>query len=225
MAKAPAASPSTAPLELVSYREYGRRRGVSHVAVSHAVKAGRLREAVHLRENGRHLIDPVVADREWAERTNVAKARGPAAQTAPPMPSMPPAPRPPAVKQAALFETAEPEAKDAAAAPAPANGHRSAAKYHDARAVREGAIARREVLNLRVLEGKLVQREALERGARIAGEEVRTAWEKLAVRLAPALAVALGDDVDLAVVRRVLQAESRNLLEEVARALERAGRG
>jgi hypothetical protein len=54
--------------ELISQREYARRRGISHVAVQHAVKSGRISTV-----GGR--IDPDLADREWLENTDQSKPR------------------------------------------------------------------------------------------------------------------------------------------------------
>ena len=49
--------------ELISQREYARRRGISNVAVNRAVRAGR----ISLIEG---KIDPDLADKEWAENTD-----------------------------------------------------------------------------------------------------------------------------------------------------------
>ncbi len=54
--------------ELISQREYARRRGISHSAVQRAVSAGRISTV-----NGR--IDPDQADREWHENTDQSKPR------------------------------------------------------------------------------------------------------------------------------------------------------
>ena len=54
--------------KLISQREYGRRRGVSHVSVQRAVKSGRISTV-----DGK--IDPARADREWRENTDKSKPR------------------------------------------------------------------------------------------------------------------------------------------------------
>ena len=54
--------------ELISQREYARRRGISNVAVHRAVASGRISTV-----DGR--IDPVQADREWRENTDQSKPR------------------------------------------------------------------------------------------------------------------------------------------------------
>ena len=54
--------------ELVSQREYARRRGISHVAVHRAIASGRISTV-----DGK--IDPVVADREWEANTDQSKPR------------------------------------------------------------------------------------------------------------------------------------------------------
>jgi hypothetical protein len=54
--------------ELISQREYARRRGVSHASVQRAIKAGRISTV-----NGK--IDPAVADQEWQQNTDQSKPR------------------------------------------------------------------------------------------------------------------------------------------------------
>lgn len=55
-------------MALMGVREYARHRGVSHVAVMKAVKAGRI-------SNIDGKIDPVVADREWAQNTDTSRVK------------------------------------------------------------------------------------------------------------------------------------------------------
>lgn len=54
--------------ELISQREYARRRGISNVSVHRAVVAGRITTV-----DGK--IDPAAADRDWAENTDQSKPR------------------------------------------------------------------------------------------------------------------------------------------------------
>ena len=54
--------------ELISQREYARRRGISNVSVHEAIKAGRISTV-----DGK--IDPDLADREWRENTDQSKPR------------------------------------------------------------------------------------------------------------------------------------------------------
>jgi hypothetical protein len=53
-------------MALMGVREYGRNRGVSHVAVLKAVRTGRIRQT----QDG--LIDSDEADRDWAHNTHPA---------------------------------------------------------------------------------------------------------------------------------------------------------
>jgi hypothetical protein len=71
---------------LMSMRAYGKRRGVSHVAVQRAVKLGRLRASIVRDAEGRFLgiRDPELADREWAANTDYTDA--PQLSPAPPAP-------------------------------------------------------------------------------------------------------------------------------------------
>jgi hypothetical protein len=67
----------TAPAELMSLRQYAKRRGVSAMAVSDACKDGRLKACV-VRDpetnRVKGITDPYLADREWAQNTDVMKA-------------------------------------------------------------------------------------------------------------------------------------------------------
>lgn len=58
----------------MSRRQYAAHRGVSHTAVSKAIRTGR----ISVLEDG--TIDPEQADREWASQTDPSKQRGPHAQ-------------------------------------------------------------------------------------------------------------------------------------------------
>ena len=65
----------TAPV-LVGVREYARHRGVSHPAVSKAIRTGRLQEAVTYTQKGSRRvaqIDVEVADREWLAKTDTRR--------------------------------------------------------------------------------------------------------------------------------------------------------
>lgn len=61
----------------LSLREYAKRRGVSAMAVSRAVKSGRLTQSVVRDEGGDPKIaDPELADREWEAATDLSRAPG-----------------------------------------------------------------------------------------------------------------------------------------------------
>lgn len=65
--------PPSAPLSL---RDYAKHRGVSAMAVSKAVKGGRLSKSV-VRVNGQPKIsNPELADQEWDATTDLSKAPG-----------------------------------------------------------------------------------------------------------------------------------------------------
>lgn len=59
---------SSGPL---SQRAYAARRGVSHMAVQRAIKAGRLKECLN---DGGQIVDPDLADREWTQKTDLSRA-------------------------------------------------------------------------------------------------------------------------------------------------------
>ena len=54
--------------ELISQREYARRRGIRHSAVQRAIETGRISTV-------RGKIDPVQADRQWLANTDQSKPR------------------------------------------------------------------------------------------------------------------------------------------------------
>jgi hypothetical protein len=54
----------------LSFAEYAKQRGCSRNAVSKAVKAGRLRDAVQRVDGVPRIIDVELADREWAANTD-----------------------------------------------------------------------------------------------------------------------------------------------------------
>lgn len=113
----------------MSLSDYARRKGVTVVSVSKAVKSGRLRQSVTRDERGQPKIaDVELADREWETNTRRRIDR----------PTAPAAP---------IAANAEPVA--APAAPAPRNRRSAAADtevpdYNAARARKEAAAAIKE---------------------------------------------------------------------------------
>jgi len=65
-------------MALLSMRQYAAHRGVSPEAVSKAVKRGRISTQV---VNGKRLIDPRIADSEWARTKDESKVRGYGSET------------------------------------------------------------------------------------------------------------------------------------------------
>lgn len=61
-------SGSNSGRRLLGIREYARHRGVAQSSVQQSIREGRIRLAV-IQRGRRRLIDPEVADREWAENT------------------------------------------------------------------------------------------------------------------------------------------------------------
>jgi phage terminase Nu1 subunit (DNA packaging protein) len=69
-------------MALLSMRQYAKLRGVSAESVSKAVKSGRISTTPD--KSGKQRIDPVVADREWARRSDPSKMRATAPVVMPP---------------------------------------------------------------------------------------------------------------------------------------------
>lgn len=59
---------------LIGIRDYAKHRGVAVATVRDAVNYGRITPEM---KNGRMFFDPEKCDKEWADNTNEAQARGP----------------------------------------------------------------------------------------------------------------------------------------------------
>ena len=83
----------------MSQRAYAKRRGVSAMAVSRAVRSGRLKASVR---DGK-IIDPDLADREWAANTDLTDAPSSVIEQSASWPGVdrPVAPPPPAGEESA----------------------------------------------------------------------------------------------------------------------------
>lgn len=148
------------PAELVSMREYARRRGISHVAVSKAVKAGRVPLV-----NGK--IDPELADQAFEANTDPSK------------PGRKVTGRP-------GQRTSEPQLLPLE--PRGGNGDGKGASYADARAERERTQARLAQLQLERQEGALVEADVVRNQAFREARRARDLLLALPGRLAPLLA-------------------------------------
>ena len=175
--------------ELISQREYARRRGISHVAVSRAIAAGRVTTV-----NGK--IDPVVADREWVENTDQSKPRNRVTGE----------PR----RTRAALDPARPMAlggpEDAAGEPTMAAG------YARARAARELYQAQLAKLELDRQRGILVRADEVKLGAFTMARKARD----LLIALPERLAVVLAAEGDAAEVQRLLEDEVEHICHEIA---------
>jgi hypothetical protein len=120
----------------LSLSAYAKRRGVSHVAVSKAITAGRLSASVVRDERGAPKIaDPELADREWAANTRPRidhATEGPAEQ------------EPPRARRAAPSAASEEGAR-----PKPPD-------YNESRARRESALADMAEIEVAERRGELV---------------------------------------------------------------------
>jgi len=166
--------------ELVSQREYARRRGVSHSSVQRAVKSGRISTV-----DGK--IDPTLADREWGENTDHSKPRGRIA-------GRPKRKRP---------KGAPSELMDFGEVGSSHDGKGSATRYAKARAAREVYQAQLAKLQLDR------QRETLVRAdeVRIAAFNAARAARDQLIGLPDRLSVILAAIQDADEVRRILEEE------------------
>jgi hypothetical protein len=182
----------------LTIRGYARHRGVSHTAVRKAITTGR----IVIGADGK--IDPMVADREWAASTDLAKPRN----------SVTGSPR----RRRAPGEPSEP--LGAPQVPPDANGHgngdaaRLVSSYAGSRAAREGYMARLAKLEYEERSGKLVDADQVRAQLFSLSRRVRDRLLGVADRLAPVLA----GESDPAVIHRLLTEEIALGLNELASA-------
>jgi hypothetical protein len=173
--------------ELISLREYARRRGISHVAVQRAVNAGRIRTV-----DGK--IDAELADREWRENTDPSKPRNritgrPKQARTPGEPSEP-----------MDFGGAD-------------GGSGTASGYARARAAREVAQAQLARLELEQKRGTLVEADQVRAAAFNTARRARDQLLAIPERLAAILAAT----TDAGEVLAILEREIETVCEELSR--------
>ncbi len=175
----------------VSLREYARRRGVSHVAVMKAIRAGRLTPE----PDG--TLDPAKADAQWDARTDPARR-----------------PEPPEDEPAQADETPPTEPPREERAPATEPAPQGAATFTQARTAHEIAKAQRARIQVQRLREEVVDRaHATAEVFRLARRE-RDAWVNWPARVAALMAAELG--LDAHVMQKVLEAHVRDHLNELA---------
>lgn len=175
--------------ELISQREYGRRRGVSHVSVHRAIASGRISTV-----DGK--IDPVQADREWRANTDQSKPRNRITG------------RPKQVRTPG--EPSEPMDFGGTGEGYTANG--TATGYAKARAARELYQAHLTKLELDRRRGVLVRADEVELGAFHMARQVRDQLIALPERVAAILAATN----DAAEIQLILDEEIERICEEIA---------
>ena len=175
----------------VSLREYARRRGVSHVAVMKAIRAGRLTPE----PDG--TLDPAKADAQWDARTDPARR-----------------PEPPEDEPAQADETPPTEPTREERAPAIEPAPQGAATFTQARTAHEIAKAQRARIQVQQLREEVVDRaHATSEVFRLARRE-RDAWVNWPARVAALMAAELG--LDAHAMQKVLEAHVRDHLNELA---------
>jgi hypothetical protein len=175
----------------LSIRAYARHRGVSHVAVLRAAKAGR----IPMEPDG--TIDPAKADAAWQRSTDPAKAR----RTAKPgTDKLKPVP------EAAVGSVRETLKEQGL----PASGNVTFVQARTAHEIAKAHLAR---LKLQRMKGELVDRaRATALVFRLAREE-RDAWLNWPARVAALMAAELG--VEAHAVQKLLEAHVRAHLAEL----------
>ena len=179
---------------VLSVRAYARHRGVSHVAVMKAVRAGRIPQEAD------GTIDPAKADAAWEAQTDPAK-RPASPKAISPAPAA--TPRPVAPEQAA---PSPPPQRDAPVA--------AGASFAQARTMHEVAKAQRARIQVAKLKDEMVDRaRALALVFKLARQE-RDAWVTWPARVAGQMAAEAG--IDPHIMQTLLEAHVRAHLAELA---------
>lgn len=181
----------------ISIRAYAKARGVSHVAVLKAVKAGR----IPVEADG--MIDPAKADAAWERSTDPDKAKGKKA-------GKPAGPAPEKLKPVA--DTAIGSVRETLKEQGlPSGGNVTFVQARTAHEIAKAHLAR---LRLQRMKGELVDRaRATALVFRLAREE-RDAWANWPARVAALMAAELGADPHA--MQKALEAQVRARLSELA---------
>lgn len=187
-------------LELISPAEYSRRRGVSKEAVSKAIEKGRI--TTILGENGRKLIDPEVADIQWAKNTDPLQSQ---------RANAPKGDRGPGVGGGSGSGGGIGEGGD------------SGSDYWAARTLREQSEAAMADMKRRQMEGDLVERRRVEEASMRIGRMLRDAVLGVPTKLAPEVSH-LTDSWEIeqrlsAALRQVLDDVAKMTVDDLARAM------
>jgi hypothetical protein len=175
----------------LSIRAYARHRGVSHVAVLRAAKAGR----IPLEPDG--TIDPAKADAAWQRSTDPARAKRKAKSEADKLKPVP---------EAAVGSVRETLKEQGL----PASGNVTFVQARTAHEIAKAHLAR---LRLQRMKGELVDRaRATALVFRLAREE-RDAWLNWPTRVAALMAAELG--VEAHPMQKILEAHIRAHLAEL----------
>jgi hypothetical protein len=182
----------------LSIRAYARHRGVSHVAVQKAIRAGR----IPVEPDG--TVDPAKADVAWKRATDPGRTRK--SGTAKPAAQSASGPRVKPVSEAALGSVRETLKEQGLPA--------GKISFVEARTAHEIAKAHLARLRLQRMKGELVDRaRATALVFRLAREE-RDAWANWPVRVAALMAAALG--VDPHTLQTALETQVRVHLADLA---------
>lgn len=182
----------------LSIRAYARHRGVSHVAVQKAIKAGR----IPVEPDG--TVDPAKADAAWKRTTDPGRTGKPRAARPASGPASGPRVKP--VSEAALGSVRETLKEQGLPA--------GKISFVEARTAHEIAKAHLARLRLQRMKGELVDRaRATALVFRLAREE-RDAWANWPVRIAALMAAAFG--VEAHAMQTALETHVRAHLADLA---------
>lgn len=200
---------------MMSLREYGRRKGISHTAVQQAINSGRLVKSIAKSEAGHWKIaDEALADQEWTENTDQASPRNRISgetKRVKATASTPYEPRNPNGAPPAMGQQ-QPEA--AASAPdLPEGRGRGGPTYAQSQAVRVAYQAKLSKLEFDQKSGKLVPADAVRVAIFNAARRCKDMLMGMPDRVAP---LVLGQ-TELFEIQRVLTDEVRRVCVEISK--------
>lgn len=179
--------------EGLSISAYARHRGVSHVAVLKAIKAGRIEKE----PDG--TINSVKADAAWARNTNQAQKRKPTTATEPPR------------QEQHREQSPEPQAEMPAGQPVVSNGP----SFAQSRAIKEAYNARLAKLAYEEKSSALVRTD----NVKVAWFNTLRVLRDRALNLPDRLAPLLAAETDPKIIRDLLEEELRTILNDAADAI------
>lgn len=177
-------------MPFLSFAAYARHRGVTHTAVINAVKEGRISCSIDP-NTGRRVIDPAVADEEWARNTDTTRTPHSYKKRAEmrKAPNVNLAPHPEAAKDSGVPDLTK------------------------SRAIKEAYLARLLRLEYEKKAGRLVPIDDVVKEVEREYSRVRARLLALAAKLAPEVAI----EDRIPECRAIIEAAVRDALEELRR--------
>lgn len=178
-----------------SLRTYAKSRGISHEAVSQAIKAGRLVKSITYVKGEPKIADESMADEEWAANTDQSKPRNRITGD-------------PKHRRASKDAPMQPMANDGGA-----DGGSKGPSYAQSRAIREAYMARLAKIDFEEKAGKLISADEVRLAIFDVARRARDMLMAVPDRVAP---LVVGQD-DAHEIHRIIADEMRRIAAELAK--------